>query len=171
MSATYDSIATVSLGSPTTTITFSSIPGSFTDLRLLIVGRSDSTGNTSVGTFIRYNNDAGGNYSRTALFTDGASAVSSQASNATEVFAGHLPASSGGFSSPGLGQHDIFSYTGSNNKTSLSNFSSDRNGAGFSWFNAGMWRNASAITRIDIFPAAGSWVAGTTATLYGILRA
>ena len=171
MPATYEPIATTTLSSSAATITFNSISSAYTDLRLIIVGRSDDTVNNTVGVFFRYNNDTGANYSRTALFGDGSAVTSVRSSGATNIFAGHLPASASGFTGFGLGQFDVFSYAGSTFKTALSNFSSDRNGAGWSWVNVGLWSSTSAITRIDFYPAAGNWAVGTTATLYGIKNA
>ena len=43
MPATYEPIATTTLGSAQATVTFSSIPGTYTDLVLITNSRSDST--------------------------------------------------------------------------------------------------------------------------------
>jgi hypothetical protein len=67
---------------------------------------------------------------------------------------------------------DIFSYAGSTNKTALVTSQSDQNGSGAVERSCGLWRNTAAITRIDIFPnSANNFATGTTATLYGILKA
>ena len=48
MPATYEPIATTTLGSAATNITFSSIPATYTDLRLVLVARSDRAINSIV---------------------------------------------------------------------------------------------------------------------------
>ena len=72
MTATYDPIATTTLGSAASTITFSSIPNTFTDLRLVLFGVTLN----ATGTYnqIRFNNDTGTNYSWTQLLGNGSAA-------------------------------------------------------------------------------------------------
>jgi hypothetical protein len=69
---------------------------------------------------------------------------------------------------------DILSYRGSTFKTSLNTATNDKNGSGIVLRNVGLWRSTSAITSItllDTYGGGGQFDVGTTATLYGILRA
>jgi hypothetical protein len=68
---------------------------------------------------------------------------------------------------------DLFSYAGSTNKTILTTTSTDKNGSGGVGRIVSLWRSTSAITGITITDggAGFGWASGTTATLYGILRA
>lgn len=165
MPATYEPIATTTLGSAASTITFSSIGSGYTDLRLVLSGSLTA----SLQLNLRFNNISTTTYSITNLVGDGATASSSRGSNQTEMNFnyGFLATSA----QPILATADVFSYAGSTNKTTLFTFHQDRNGSGFIERNVGLWRNTSAITRLDIITSTSTMAAGFTATLYGILKA
>ena len=76
---TYTPIATQTLGTATGSITFSSIPSTYTDLRLVVTGKtSDSSGYFN----IYINGDSSNTwYSRTYLYGNGSSAGSNRSSN------------------------------------------------------------------------------------------
>ena len=67
--------------------------------------------------------------------------------------------------------YDVFSYAGSTNKTTLIINASDDNGSGRIVNTVGLYRSATAISRIDLTTSTGNFATGTTATLYGILKA
>lgn len=163
MTATYENIATTTLSSASSTITLSSIPGTFTDLRLVMVGIPK----TSIGSLIaqvRFNSDTGTNYSMTNLIGDGSSASSLRTTNSTRL-------QPEGFvtTGPMFFTMDVFSYAGSTNKTVLITNSTDRNGAGIVNRAAGLWRNTSAITTITLVGDGGyEYDTGTKVTLFGI---
>jgi hypothetical protein len=161
MPATYEPIATTTLGSSASSITFSSIPATYTDLRLVVVAQYSSENNL----YIRFNNDSGTNYSGTAINGNGSTAASFRETNGTGIQIGRVPASSN-FS---LATCDIFSYAGSTYKTCLSTCAEDTNGGGYVYNFVNLYRSTSAINRIDIyFPGFNT---GTTATIYGIKAA
>jgi hypothetical protein len=62
MTATYEKIATTTLGSTTATVTFSSISGAYTDLVLVERLVKSITGGSLQ---VRFNSDTGTNYSAT----------------------------------------------------------------------------------------------------------
>ena len=165
MATTYEKIASTTLGSNAASISFTSIAASWTDLRLIFVGRSDDYAS------IRYNNDGASNYSFTTLYGTGSAAGSNRYTSQTEWYP-YVP-NSMDTTIPSLMEIDIFSYAGSTYKTGLSNTSLDKNGSGFTTHMVGLWRSTSAITRLDILALYGSgqFLTGTTATLYGILKA
>ena len=157
-------IATTTLGSAAATITFTSIPSTYTDLRLVFVGGNDGT-NILCG--IRFNNDSGLNYSITPITGNGSSASSTRRTSRSSLepfFEGDMVTGYIEFFTA-----DIMSYAGSTNKTTLMTGSNDRNGDGTVTRTVGLWRNTAAINRVDIYLASGNFNAGTTATLYGIL--
>lgn len=163
MPVTYDKIATTTLSSPATTITFNSIAASWTDLRLIYVG----TPVTGASLDVYFNSDTASNYSRTTLYGDGANTGSNRNSNL-----GFWRTTFGmTASNPSFVALDILSYASSNYKTGLSTLSADWNGSGYAYRNVGLWRNTAAITRIDLDLGGNSFASGTTATLYGILKA
>jgi hypothetical protein len=166
MPATYEPIATTTLSSAASSITFNSISGSYTDLRLIIVLLNSSNNQDGKLTF---NNDTATNYSGTHLYGDGTSAGSYRETSVAyiPIFSLSNIVSSGA----SMAQIDIFSYAGGTNKTVLIQTSNDKNGSGSVARSVGLWRSTSAITRLDLALTAGTYNSGTTATLYGILKA
>jgi hypothetical protein len=169
MAVTYDSIATTTLSSETSTITFSSIASSWTDLRLVVLGIKPTTGNSAP--IVRFNSSST-SYSLVAMW-----------SNGTDVTGDYFDTTAGGIpliyfdalvanTDPKIGILDIFSYAGSTFKSVLGTESADRAGSGRIVKHVSMWSSTSAINRIDIVDGSGrNFGVGTTATLYGILKA
>ena len=174
MPVTYDNIATTTLGSASNTITFTSIPSTYTDLRLVLVGASNRAASGTTAATLRFNNTAGSDYSNTTLAGDGASATSDRFTTSDQVVVNTLlmpNANETGRLS--LSTVDIFSYAGSTFKTVLATGNADLNGSGSVVRSVGLWRNTSAITQLNLLftNVAYSFIAGTTVTLYGIKNA
>jgi len=167
MPATYEPIATTTLGSAAATITFSSIPGTYTDLKLIFVPIIPSVDSYPV---VRFNDVSSTDYSSTILSGYGSGLTNDSINNATYVTDGtYFRCTS---SAPTLLQYDIFSYSGSTDKTTLISGSADRNGAGSVGRVVNLFRSTAAITKITITELnSNNWGIGTTATLYGILKA
>lgn len=158
--STYTPIATTTLGSAQSSISFSSISGSYTDLILITTGACSAVGDVS----IRFNSDSGSNYSFTYIYGNGSSALSGRGSNTTSGIAG------GTDTSPVANICHIQNYSNTTTyKTSLSR--SNRPTTGTMAF-VNLWRNTSAINAITILADSGvTFSTGFTATLYGIAAA
>lgn len=165
MATTYEPIATTTLGSAASSITFSSIPSTYTDLRLVLVCTTSVTTNATW----RFNSDSGSNYSYTVISGNGTAASSSSNTNSTAAY--FTAAGNTSTTIPHMYTLDVFSYGGSTNKTSLVTESSDDNGSGKVASSVHLWRSTSAITSINIIISSGTYSTGTTATLYGIKAA
>jgi len=165
MATTYDKIATTTLGSAAATIDFNSIAGTYTDLRLVIVGKYTSAGGN---TRIVFNSDTSSLYSSTRITGDGTSASSDRLTAQANL---RLNFDGNSTTIPDLLTVDIFSYAGSTFKTSLITSSEDKNGSGSVIRTVGLYRSATAITSITINLSSSTMAAGTIATLYGILKA
>jgi hypothetical protein len=165
--ATYDKIATTTLGSAASSITFSSIPGTYTDLKFVLTGTTASAADLA----IQYNTDTGTNYSGTFLSGTGSAANSTtNGPSASNILLQSQGASS--TTIPAMSAVDVFSYAGATYKTCLIIASTDQNGAGAVETGVGLWRSTAAITSIKIFGNGGvNLSTGTTATLYGIKAA
>lgn len=166
--ATEIALATTTLASPASTITFSSIPQTYTDLRLVLsTAGVDSTSSSQV--FLLFNGEttASTNYSYTYLGSNGSITLTGTGST------GYLsPFTQGTTTIPGFFTADIFSYTGSTYKTLLHTYSNDTNGTGTMNFLVRLWRQTSAITSMTIQVSSSgirTFSTGTIATLYGIL--
>ena len=173
-------IASTTLSGTATTITFSSIPSTFTHLQVRAYGRTDRP-TYNVGSYsMTINGDTGSNYSRHYMRSVPASpGTSVDAGGGASVsfidlgqFAGST-ATSGIF---GAGITDILDYTNTNkNKTVKHIGGVDTNGAasgvaGFVQMSSGAWLNTSAITSLTFYPIEGAsnFVTGTRFDLYGI---
>lgn len=156
-------IATTTLSSAGS-ITFTSIPATYTDLRIVLVSKSVDLG---VNVNFRFNGDSGTNYSYTYIRGDGSSASSYRQTDRSQ---GYFSDNSDN-SNFNLGTLDIFSYAGSTYKTVLATYADDRNGSGYVFSTVNLWRSTSAITSILLQPGniSTNFAIGTTATLYGIL--
>lgn len=167
MPSTYEPIASTTLGSTTGTITFSSIPSTYTDLRIVLV----ATSSTSSTTEFRFNGSSASIYSYTRLLGTGTAAASGGNSTATTTYINPYGISS---TQPSMATVDIFSYAGSTNKTALSSSSNDINAAGgYVIRGVHLWQSTAAITSVSLLADTGSGTfnVGTTATLYGIKAA
>lgn len=163
MPATYEKIATTTLGSATATITFSSISSAYTDLRLVLVG----TGSTTLNVNVKYNNDSSALYSQTNLAGDGTTAESTRQTSQTFIRQMYNLFNT----TPSMLTYDVFSYAGSTFKTTLITNASDNNGSGRIVNTVALYQSTTAISRIDLTASTGNFATGTTATLYGILKA
>ena len=160
--STYTPIATTTLGSNATSYTFSSIAGTYTDLRVIFNGTM--TAPDDIG--IRFNSDTGSNYSTTILGGNGTTAFSTRVSNQTQGYldwAG-LTTAYGNF------LVDVQNYSNSTTyKTYLSRFNQAARGTDAC---VGLWRSTSAITSITLKAiGANSFSSGSIFTLYGIAAA
>lgn len=178
MPATYEPIATTTLGSAQTGVTFSSISQAYTDIIIVVQARSAATLYYNSNLFLNFNNDysTNYNYSQTRLTGNGSTATSGRGSNNPLVYVGQIPNSTSGNSSTDRSSNiiHVMNYSNSTtNKTVLSRSNSIPTGS--SSVNAveayvGLWRSTAAITRIDI-ASEDNFTAGSTFTLYGIKAA
>ena len=167
MANTYEAIATNTLGSNATDITFSSISSSYTDLVLVInVNGVSSAGGTL---HCQVNSDTGNNYSFTFLGGNGSTASSSRLSSTDRMLlTDYVVGLSTTTPTMVIAQFQNYSNT-TTYKTMLSRGSgaSTEVDAGVS-----LWRSTAAINAIKIYMSGGkSMLTGTTASLYGIKSA
>jgi hypothetical protein len=165
---TYEAIATQTLGSATTSVTFSSISGSYTDLILVI--NATAAGNEQVA--LRMNNDSGLSYSTTVLFGNGSSAGSGRTLRSESGNTGMLLDWFFGLTSstPATLIVNVMNYANTTtNKTALIRTSNAATGTAAI---VGMWNSTSAINRLDVVSRNGSnFSVGSTFSLYGIASA
>lgn len=168
MPITYEPIATTTLSSAASLITFNSIPNTYTDLKLVLVAIANSS---TIGGYIIYNNDSGANYSYSNMRGDGSTMGRSNVAPATQINLAF--SSSASTTIPAFYTADIFSYAGSTFKSCLITSAANLDtSAGATEKFVGLWRNTTAITRLDIYTnAVANFGIGTTATIYGIKNA
>ena len=159
----YESIQTVTVGTAQSTITFSSIPATFTHLQIRAMSLNSSSG-TDIR--IRFNSDTGSNYRTHYLYGQGSSAVSGGGAS-TYITMGLTSLSSG---NPEVLVTDILDYTSTTkNKTIRSLTGVDDNGSGYLVLYTGLWFNTpAAITQIDLSANTGNFNQYSSFALYGI---
>lgn len=170
MPSTYTPITSTTLQTVSSSISFTSITNTYTDLVLVLFGRS-TRGSTDDTIYMRFNNDSAGNYSRTRLLGQGSGASSERQTNTAYILFDILSAANNPTNDFSTNIYQIQNYANTNINKYVFARANNANGS-FVFAGIGLWRSTSAINRIDIGPLTGpNFLAGTTATLYGIKAA
>jgi hypothetical protein len=161
--STYTPIATTTLGSASTSVTFSSIAGTYTDLVAVI---QSTTSSPAPSTSLQFNGDTTSQYSHTYLTGDGSSASSSRNSTDRALIAYNGTVGS----NPNVVVVNIMNYA---NTTTYKTFLSRASNATYGTDAVvGMWRKTpEAITSITFLTGTTGFATGSTFTLYGIQAA
>lgn len=166
MPTTYNCIATTTLTSTQTSVTFSSISASFTDLILVTNLRDLTNGAAS----LRFNNDSGNNYSRISMRGNGSTASTFRQSNQNTVY---IEGDSSG-SNFSLSITHLMNYKNtSRNKSMIQRVFYTGGSPQTTEESIFYWRSTAAINRIDITSLTGTatLAIGSTFSLYGIAAA
>lgn len=164
--ATYALIDGTTLTSATGTVTFTSIPGRYTDLRLVINARGTTT--TYQAASLQFNSDTTTNYSWTAIFGDTASSISYRASNQSNISGEQLPRSNDTAGLFGITIFDIMDYANTTTNKSVLIRNSSMGTTCVALAGVGLWRKTpEAITSITINGSV-NFAIGSTFKLYGI---
>ena len=168
MATTYTLISSVTVGGGgTSTITLSSIPGTYTDLALLLCGRT--TRASYVDDFVIKPNGATTNRSTIRLY----GVSSSVGSDSHTDIRGMIPGNNATSNTFGNALIYIPNYAGSNNKSfSIDSVMENNSTDNFNALCASLWQNSSAITSLEIISGSSSnFMEYSTAYLYGISNA
>jgi len=160
------------LASTQASITFTSIPQTFTDLYLVICSRTNfGAATSSLGVFL---NSAAADTSYRYLRGNGASANSPADSGRQDFYVGETPATSA--TANNFGSHHVYlpNYTGSQQKGMSAEGVTENNGTtAFAFISSGLCSKTAAITSVTVRGfegTSGDLVQYTSATLYGILK-
>jgi len=172
MALTYTAIATVTVGSGgASSITFSSIPQSYTDLLVKLSTRSNQASGPDY-VYLQFNsNTSTSNYQGIFLRGNGSTVASS--SNTTEGKIRAAITTTSGETTSTFSNCEIYipNYTSSNNKSTSSDWVPENNAtATFMGITAGLWTQTSAITSMQLSLSSGSFVQHSTAYLFGIRK-
>lgn len=164
--ATYFPIATNTLSSATSSVTFSSL-GSYTDIIVISNFGTTAAGN-SVG--LRFNSDTGSNYSTTQINGPTPFGSSWRGTNQTSITVFGSPIADGTPSTL-IANGTIHIQNYANSTTYKSVLSRYGYGSGEVIAATGLWRNTNAVTSITLVTVGTTFLAGSTFTLYGIAAA
>lgn len=166
MANTYELITSQTLATSAASITFSSIPSTYTDIQVLIAARSDAAQNYE-DLRLKFNGATTG-YSAKGLYSVNSSTVTSWTT--TSSYCGACCAANDTANTFGNSQIYIANYASSNYKTYSSESAAENNGTGMNIdMYSGLWSNTAAITSINLFcDSGGNFVQYSTFYLYGI---
>jgi hypothetical protein len=171
----FDSLATTTVGSGgTSTITFSSIPQTYTHLQIRAIARENSGAGTAINDlFVRFNSDSGANYRYHYL--RGSNTTSSAGTAGSQTYAWALGAPQAGSTANvfSAGICDILDYTNTNKYTTTRSIvGTDLNTtSGIVDFISNLWLNTAAITSITITTGGNNFAQYSSFALYGIKAA
>lgn len=169
MPVTHKLIQTVTVGSGgSASIAFTSIPQTYTDLKLVLSTRSSAGSNAWSDYVVSFNSTSSStNWGVRILIGTGTQALSG---TFTTGYLGYGEGNAGTASVFGNTEFYIPGYASSNNKpVSVDSVSENNATASITGFAAGLWSNSSAITSISITDFnGGNFVQHSSASLYGI---
>ena len=157
--ATYTPLATVTLASTTSSVSFSAIPASYRDLVLIVNAATATEGNLR----IQVNGDTGSNYSQVNMRAFGSGGTGSSSSTSTFIASNY----STGLASTdrAINIYNIMDYSATDkHKTFLIR----ANHPGELDALAGRWANTAAITSVTM-TANAVFSVGSTYSLYGVI--
>ena len=160
-------IETKTLGTAAASIEFTSIPQTYTDLYLLVSGRSTGTVATGGGVLFIRPNGSSSNASIRRLQGNGSTVSSSTDTN----LLGRITPTD--WTSNTFGSTSVYipNYAGATNKSFSIDAINEQNATeAVQSIIAGLWSNTAAITSLLLVPESGNLVAGSTISLYGITK-
>jgi hypothetical protein len=161
-------ISTATFSGSTSEVIFSSIPQTYQDLQIVLMGRSTNASAT-VDPHFALNGDSSSIYSATSLIGTGSSTVSERITNSNVGYFGKMPGASTTSGIFGVANLYFLNYASTSTfKTSLVRLANDYNGSGTTELRVTLWRSTAAINSITLKATSGNWTDTTTATLYGI---
>jgi hypothetical protein len=172
MPSTYSSIATSTASGSTSSVAFSSIPSTYTDL--IVIVQYQGTANS--GVWLQYNSDSSTNYSIVNVIGSQNTTATYANPNQPYVWTDTYYQGTGTvLTDRAISKSHIMNYSNTTTfKTTLCRSDDVRTTGttdGTVYSGVSLWRNTSAITRIDVLSSGGNFVAGSTFTLYGIKAA
>ena len=169
MATTYTLIASSTVGAGgASSIDFTSIPSTYTDLVLKISARSTNNANADVLSIALSINGVTTNRTYRRLYGGGSSVGSDNGTSANVgTFGGGSNVTANTFASD---EWYFPNYAGSNNKSFSADNVSETNASTTNQldFVAGLWSSSSAITSLSIYGSSGNLAQYTSAYLYGI---
>lgn len=167
MANTYEFISSSTVGSTAvSTITFSNIPQTYTDLSILCSLRGNRTGAVADAPWVKFNNSSTSPTNK-RIYGTGSSALSD---SAAYTLANAASSTSNTFANISF---YIPNYAGSNNKAFFIDSAVENNATeAYASIQAGLWSDTAAITSIEFNLAVfgTSFVQYSSITLYGIKK-
>jgi len=163
-SGAYDSIATATFTGSALSVTFSSIPATYTHLQIRGLARTPG-GNDQID--LRFNGDTATNYSMHGLSGEGATATAEGYGTQNRIFNVNSPVANADVYCVSV--TDILDYANTNKNTTVRTLQGrDVNGGGVLALNSGAWYNTAAVTSITLAARVYNPTSISSFALYGI---
>ena len=170
MPANYVLLERIELNASAASVTFSNIPQTgYTDLKVVINGRSNRATEIRDEIFVRFNGDSGANYSYKTIRGSGSAAISQTASGTNQLSRNDVPAS--GATSNTFGNHEIYipnAFGSTQKSVSIDSVMENNATESYMYMMAGLWSGTASITSVTISPEVSTWVTNSTFSLYGL---
>jgi len=167
----YESIATTTVGSGgSATVSFTSIPSTYTHLQVRWLVRSTATGGDNASSLRMKFNDISGTYRSHGLVGTGTSALAGELASSTGEWNYYvIPNNSVTSSIYGAGVIDVLDYANTNKNTVSRLLGGwDSNGGGQVSLQSLLWVDTAAVNRLDFTLATGNFAQYSQFALYGI---
>jgi hypothetical protein len=167
----YFPIATTTLASSAASVTFGSIPSTYTHLQVRAIARSTTSGTAQDEIQLTMNGDTGSNYAYHFVYGNGSNAVAANGVSQTYIRSAFAPRASATTSSFGGLVLDVLDYKNTSKNTTIRSLSGGdlNNTEGLIALCSGLWINTSAVTSLTFKPESGNnFPQYTSFTLYGI---
>ena len=173
VTASFESIATQTLASAAASITFSSIPATYTHLQVRGISRINAAVNDSFS-LLTFNGTTGSStaYASHYLIGTGSSVIAGLLGSSVSSMHSTVAWGTGSSVSTSTfagGIIDIADYASTSKYKTVRTFSGiDGNGAGQIDFASGVWQSTAAVNQITITSQGGNFAIGSSFALYGI---
>ena len=168
----YESIATLTLSSNSTTATFSSIPNTYKSLQIRLIAKAADVANFGGIYGIRFNGDTGANYAYAVWYSPATAPTATSGINQDRMdWQGVIPLNGASIGNMwGVAIVDINNYASTSLEKSLKTISGwcgNTIDIGYTTQSSGLWQNAAAVNSVT-FIHPNTWLTGSQFALYGI---
>lgn len=163
----YDSLATITLSSTASSVTFAGIPSGYKHLQVRYIARDSFAANVDY-TNLKFNGASTG-YSWHYIRGNGAAAQASAGASATSIRVGFITYANDTASIFGAGIMDVLDYASTTKYKTMRNLNgADTNGAGLVALSSGLYQSTDPVTSITFESAGTAYIAGSSFALYGV---
>lgn len=160
----YESIASATGTGSSGTITFSSIPSTYTSLQIRLLGNTTTAAGFNFGLRINGSTTTADYYAH-KLDGDGTSVTAAAFTGNNYIKCGEVSGNASNFT---VAVFDLHEYASTTQKKTIRTFSGyDNNGSGFLQLYSGLYQQNTAITSVSVYTT-DNWTTTTQVALYGI---
>jgi hypothetical protein len=165
----YYSLATTTLASAASTITFTGIPSGYKHLQLRCLARTTASVDNDTAT-VTFNSDVSANYSSHNFRGNGGVLAADGGANASATYIQRFAGGNQSASLFGAAIVDIFDYASTTKYKVFKDLGGyDFNGTGNTYLSGGLWMSTNPIISITMTPSqGGNWAQYSSFALYGV---